>query len=221
MTFPTLSEVVEDVITEIGLVGGTAVQTYTEPQIILAANRMFNFLCEKAHWDWLCEWGTYTLNGTTGVVNTSFDATIQGYDDLLVIRRASSHRKIPLSVNGDHLRVTTGAEPVYHIPIRWNHDDAAKLIRFYPLTATGDVEIRAMHRPAEFSGNDDIVPFNRNVIVLGTAWYTLAGDGINPGNADKLQGMFDIAYQDFITKINTVDLGVGRNWRDHDSFTVS
>jgi hypothetical protein len=84
----------------------------------------------------------------------------------------------------------------------WNDDNQAKkLIKIWPITATDPMNVKVKVRPDPFLDADDIVPFNNLIIKTGALWYLMAGDGLNPGNAQKAQTIFEAAYDDFVTRI--------------------
>lgn len=220
MAFPTFREVITEVTQEIGLVTGSGVQKYAEPKIKQAIWRMFNVLANKAHWDHLCRWRRFTLDGTTGQISGTISG-IQSFEDILHLQTTSTGKEIVRASGREYLDTTTGTNPIYYRPLNYDEDNfSTKLLQFYPITATGTVDIYAMHLPDVFTADADTVPFNRNIIVLAAAWYTIAGDGLSPANADKAQGMFDIAYQDYITKRNTIQIAHGRSSLGNNTFTL-
>lgn len=219
MAFATVETIVQDVIKDLGLVTGTGVQQYTEPMVMQALNNMFDFLYNKRQWEHLTAWDRYTLNGTTGLVASSF-ASIYGWEDIREVRRVEDDTIIPRSNGREHLDAT-GNKALYYTILKWNDADIAKWIRFWPQTATGQVDILTMTRPvAVFEAPETIVPMNPLLMKQGTLWYVLAGDGLNPANADKAQGMFDISYQDLVAKMNEGDIGHGPNRYRDDIVTI-
>ena len=209
--FYTFKELRNAVIVEAGLVDGSSVQTYVEPQVNGAIQTAFNFLMGKRRWDHLSQWYTWTLNGATGLVVE--DVTIKEYEDIFEVKLSNTNRKIMEPTETAHL-YATGSSPIYRTRLVWNDPNIDKLIKFWPVTATGSVDVRAAQLPEPFIGDDDIVPFKKLIIKLGALWYLLAGDGINPGNAQKVQTMFTSAYDDYVTRLNIAEIGYGSRYDD-------
>jgi hypothetical protein len=212
MAFRTLQQIVNNVITELGLVAGSAVQLYTEPQCVLAVNRMFDYLMDKQQWDHLWTWERYALDGVTGTVVGGME-TIRDAGDIGQIRSLTGHRDITRSIGTQHLDAQ-GTDAVYYSVLAWNHPQAAGLVQFWPPTATGVVDVYALHRPETFVGGTDVVPFNPLVIELAAAWYVLQGDGLNAANAEKVKIMFDLAYQNYASKLNAFEIGHGVGYQN-------
>lgn len=212
LAYKTLQQITNDVISELGLVAGSGVQTYTEPQAATAVNRMFDYLVGKDEWDHLITWDRYTLDGVTGTVVGAVTG-IRDVDDVLEVRPLARRSNISRPIGTQHLEVQ-GNDAMYWTPIAWNAPNADKLMQFWPKTATGTVDIRSYKRPEPFVARNDIVPFNPLVITLGAAWYVLQGDGINAANAEKVQIMFDLVYQDLRSRKNKLEIGHGVGYRD-------
>lgn len=211
MAYPKFGQLVQDVIKEAGLVDGSAVQFYTEPQVQIAINSMFSYLMEKDNWEHLCEWRTFTPDGTTGCATENFSDILEP-EDFLQIRFAQRKALVVPARENDYLFVT-GTMPIYYTPLMWNDPlQATKLIRIWPKTATEVLSVRVKVRPSPFVDPDDVVPFNNLIIKMGSLWYLMAGDGLNPGNAQKAQTMFEQAYADFVTRINKADIGYGTGY---------
>lgn len=212
LAYKTLQEICNNVITEIGLVSGSAVQTYTEPQAVLAVNRMFDYMVGKQQWDHLTTWDRFTLDGVTGVVTGSFEG-VRDANDIKQVRPLRLRTTISRAI-GTQFLDAEGNDPVYWSPIAWNASNAAKLIKFWPINATGTVDVLSLKRPAVFEGPNDIVPFDPLVIELGAAWYVLQGDGLNAGNAEKVRVMYDLAYSDLVSNQNKFEIGHGTGYRN-------
>ncbi len=212
LAYKTLQAIVNNVITELGLVAGSAVQTYTEPQAALAVNRMFDYMLGKQEWDHLTTWDRFTLDGTTGVVTGTFSG-VRDANDILDVRPLRLRSTISRAVGTDHLDAQ-GNDAVYWSPIAWNAANVDKLIQFWPATATGTVDIKSLKRPEVFTAGDDVVPFDPLVIELGATWYVLQGDGLNAGNAEKVRVMFDLAYTDLVSRKNKLEIGHGMGYRN-------
>ena len=66
----------------------------------------------------------------------------------------------------------------------------AKLIRVWPPTATGTVQLVGRKRPPEFV-LADTVPFDPLLLAHFAAWSYFADDGSSPNATQKHQGLFE------------------------------
>lgn len=214
MPFTTCQEIVQDVILEAGLVTGSSVQTYTEPTVIQAVNRMFQFLWNKQKWSHLWDWQTGTVDGSTGKLTTALTG-VTDYTDIGAIRyNDRSERAVVESTNTEHLRVV-GGDALYYTVLPWDDDDAeTKFLKFWPIASTTELAIHCGHKPNRFVGASEKVPFDRDIITLGTLWYSIAADGLNPSAAEVAQGMFDLAFTDYCAKNGAKEIGHGRGYSD-------
>lgn len=218
MAFLTLAQLNTEILTEIGLVTGSAVQTYTDPQIVVAINRMFRFILRKVDWPHLTSTNTYTLDAVNGYV-TQDVSTIIDVADIILIRDSVTRRKITRSFDDDHLFITDTTVRLW-TPVLYSDANFPKLIRFWPNDAVGSVTIKATHRPTPFVNGTDKVPFDSDIMAIAAAWYLLQGDGLNPGNAAKAKGIFEISFNDYVAQLGTIDHGSAKSYLDGE-FTIS
>lgn len=206
--FVTAEELAQDVIKNVGLVSGTGVQIYTEPNVYASIQRMFDMLFRKRNWDWLCDWRTYTIDGTTGLVTGTFEDICDFAPNIVEIRDSNSDRKIATPSGREYLRAS-GSDAIYYRSLLWNDDNyLTKLIKFYPITATNDVDILIKNKPENFVPADT-VPFPRDVIAHAATWDLLDSDGINPTASAKAQSLFDLTYRDLIEQLSEDSIGIG------------
>lgn len=219
MAFPKVSAILNDVLIAIGQHNGSSVETYTEPQAMLGINRIFEQLYWKYEWPHLWTWERRTLDETTGLVTQTIDG-VANYSDIVRVMHADSDVEIPQSSGTYHL-ASTGSRAMYRTALAWNNADYdTKFIKFWPVTATGDIDLFCGHRPDEFAGADDIVPMEKTLMVLGVAWWLLADDGMNPASAEKAQIMYDAAYTDIIGRVNKGPIGHGGGNRGQSRYVT-
>lgn len=220
MQFPTLSEVLVDVIPALGQVDGSAVQVYTEPLALRGVNVVFDMLYGKRRWEHIWAWNTFTLNGVTGLFTSSIPSGTRTPAEIGEVRQLPSERSITIPRGIEHLRAT-GSTPLYYTFLQWNDPDATDhVIRIWPPTATGQVAVYMGARPQPFIAEDDVVPMYKSLITAGVAWYLLADDGMNPDSAAKAQLIYDGIYKDTVAKLNTVEIGHGSGYRRNDTFSI-
>lgn len=210
MSFKTLNQITDDVVKRIGLVSGAAVQKYTEPQIKVGVQDAFDFLFRKRFWDHLTDWYTYTLDGVNGWITTNISDICAEYNDIQYVH--NSDQSVIVKAENTDLLYVQNTQAQYWSPIKFtagsNQPWQSRVIKFWPPTATGDVTMRIRTHPGVFS-DDDIIPFPQDIIGWAAAWMVLETDGLNPGNANKSQAMFDISYQDYMQNINDQPIGHG------------
>lgn len=211
MAYKTAQQLMLDTLKAVGLVSGTAVQTYTEPMVYASIQTMFDMVFKKRFWDHLTDWHTVVLNGVTGLATTDLDTFLDDHTDVQSVWLSDFSRQIVLPYQPDY-KIVNGSDALYYTPIKYDPGDPStftkKVLQFWPLTATSSVAIRCRSRPADFIPQD-IVPFPAHVLAQASAWNLLESDGINPTAASKAQQLFDILYQDLIAAEGEGDIGFG------------
>src|SRR5882672_9387560 len=136
MAFKTVNQLTQSVISLVGLVTGTGVQTYTEPQVRAAIQAQFDMLFIKRYWEWLTDFYSFTLDGATGIVTTNISTYAADPTDIACIYIKDTDRRVVHPIDREHLRVT-GSNPLYYTPLPWTDTLAAtRLLKFWPITAT-------------------------------------------------------------------------------------
>lgn len=207
--FKTLTAVTQGVIKKIGLVNGTSVQTYTEPQIKVAIQDAFLMVFRKRYWEHMSDWYTATLDGATGVVTSDLSAVVKSIEDIKLFYVGSSTRQRitkPENIEGEYV---TGGTPLFYKPLTWKDPNfTTKVFKVLPITATGTIRFYARTCPDEFN-DTDIVPMHSDMMEWAGAWMTLETDGLNPGNANKANSLFQVAYNDIVSNLNDDAIGIG------------
>lgn len=209
MSFKTARVITQDVIKLIGLVSGSSVQTYTEPQITAALQFQFDVLFIKRYWEWLTDWHTEVLSGVNGLTTAAINGYCTDFNDIKEIYITDTDRRVVRPIDREHIRVT-GSNPKYYTPLMWNHAQVTtRAIKFWPEAATGSVDIRCRTKPANFVP-DDTVPFPDVVLVSAISWHLLDNDGINPTAAAKAQLLYESTYRDLVANMGDDVIGQGR-----------
>lgn len=211
MAYKTASQIMLDVQKDVGLVSGTAVQAYSEPLIYQAIQTIFDMMYRKRFWDHLTDWYTYALNGTTGLLSSDIDSVCKGFEDIECIWLADFSRQIVKPYDPSY-KIVTGSNALYYTPIRYNaaspNDFNKKIVKFWPVTATGSVAMRIRTKPADFVPQD-LVPFPSDVMSMGAAWKILDSDGINPTAAQTAQQLYEVLYGDYVANLGEDVIGFG------------
>lgn len=215
MAFPTVREILNDTITMMGQVSGSAVQQYTEPMALIGINRIFEYLYNKREWDHLWDWQTGVLDGVTGRISGDITLVTQSSDITKVID-VQTGKTIPFPISHEHLLTyTSGAQTMYRTELPWNDEDYnTKYFKFWPVTAAGTLGFWCGHRPATFDSDSQTVPMDKTLMVNGVVWWMLADDGTNPASADKAQVLFDKTFQDIVARVGAKQIGAGAGYRN-------
>lgn len=218
MAFKTVNQLTQSVISLVGLVTGTGVQTYTEPQVYAAIQAQFDILFIKRFWEWLTPTVSMALDGTTGVVTGTLTTYFNDPTDIKDIWINGTDRRVVPPLDREHLRAS-GSNAQYYKMMLWNDPlIATKLLQFYPITATDTLDITGRTKPAAFAPTST-VPFPDVVMTQAAAWHLLDNDGINPTASAKAQLLFETSYRDLIANLGEDVIGHGAN-RYHDNFTI-
>lgn len=210
MSYKTLNELTQGIISKIGLVTGTGVQTYTEPQIKSGLQDGFAFLFRKRFWDHLSDWHTFTLDGTTGHFVEDIDTKVKSFEDIREVYFGTDMRnRVVKPVGHEHLALTNHSHLRYYTPEKYGSEYfETKVLKFWPITATGTVTLYARTHPGTFKDSDKI-PLPYDLLEWAGTWLTLETDGMNPTNSNKAQQLFQIAYNDYVAATNDDVIGHG------------
>lgn len=215
MPFKTRTQIVQNVIKKIGLVSGTTVQTYTEPQVEVAVQDAFQMLFRKRYWEQMSDWHTFTLDGVNGKVTTDLTLICKGHEDAKQFHVPTNRNKIVVPVGMEHLDCGNGSVPLYVTPLKYTDADfLTRVFKFWPPTATGSVRMKIRTYPQDFT-NQQLVPLPADVIEWAGAWLMLETDGLNPTASNKAQSMFQIAYNDYVSSISDSEIGHGGGRNAH------
>jgi hypothetical protein len=214
MAYPKFKDIQQDVLVMMGQVSGSSVQTYTEPLIDLAINRIFDFLWEKQKWPHLWTWETKTLDGVTGKFTTPL-STVREWEDIAEFRVGGTERGIPMASGNEHTLGSGSSAPRHYTILPWDDADSeTKFVKFWPVTSLGTVDILVGHRPDVFALPDDKIPMKKSLMVDGCVWWMLEDDGMNPASVEKARLAFDLNYQDTAGRIGARSIGHGSGRRN-------
>lgn len=203
MKFKTLTELVQDTITELSQVPGSGVQQYAEDSIAYKIQKIFVSACGEAWWPHLMKWSSHTLDGSTGLVTsaTKFPTTVQSFSDIRWVYSGTNSTPLPrltdtlnpYSLGGTLARFI---EPLH--PDDEADTDEKFLFKVWPLTATDTLRVRARHVSTDvFDDMETVVPFDCFTLVSGAAMLYCIDDGNNPAQVSKFQA----EYTDFLGKL--------------------
>ena len=219
--FLTKSNLILDVQTELGLVAGTGVQIYTEPQIEAKILKSFNTLADMIFWPHLTKNTYHSLDGVNGLVT---DDEISGVQDVTDIEwiKVSPYEECNklIYLNGDPYETV---EPqIAYETLHWEDEFFnTKHIKIYPLDTSETIMIRARRKPASFPTNTSVVPLDGTMLTHYIAWQMLSIDGINPDAANVQYGLFTDRYSVLMENQSAVVKRYNRTKQYSDTFTVA
>lgn len=219
MKFETRQGLVNAVVTELGLVSGTNVQLYTEPQIEAKLYDAFDTLASKRFWPHLTKNTTHDLDGVSGTITDTL-TYVHSIEDIEWIR------EYPYYVE-DKVIFLDGA-PYVDTSIRaydsraWDDSDySTKLVKFYPEDDDTSVMIRARRTPTSFDTDTSVVPMDGVLMKHFLSFMLLSTDGINAEASATELAMFEQRYADLVHAETREPSRFGRERRYRDDFTVA
>lgn len=208
--YKTLSELTQDVIKSLSMYAGTAVQVYAEDRIAAMIIRIFNRLFEDRFWDEHTFWYKYTLTGEDGVVGSNVDDDIAKFTDIQYISTDDNPRYALKQLHGStNPYKVEGTIPTYFIPTQIEH----KIFAVVPFGSTGDVYVRARHRPSKIIAKT-VVPFDPDILVYGACYEYCADDG----NSNQETQKFLTLYQQRLQQLINLDNQNPINWNDEQAY---
>lgn len=208
--YKTLSELVQEVIKNLSMYAGTSTQLYAEDRIAATIIRIFNRLFEDRFWDEHTFWYKYTLTGTSGVVGGTVSNDIAKFSDIQYISSANNPRYTLKQLQGStNPFLVEGTIPSYFTTTQIPN----KVFAVVPYASTGDIYVRARHRPSEIIATTEI-PFDPDVLVLGACYEYCADDG----NSDAQVQKFLTLYQQRLQELINLDNQHPVNWNDEQAY---
>jgi len=189
----TFGDLVTKVLQRLALVEGLDAQIYAEPRIQLAIQHKFDLIFREY---WIPEYMTYqephTLDGVNGFITTDMAELIKDWRDLHSVFHEGSDKPMPIApMSARHTSIS-------YPSICPAGRNSAKLFKVLPPTTTGTVFVTYRTKPDDFEEDSDEIYVDTQLLILGTCWDVLEGDGTNPGDSDK----FKMLFQDALSQYN-------------------
>lgn len=188
----TFGDLVTKVLQRLALVEGLDAQIYAEPRIQLAIQHKFDLIFREY---WIPEYTTYQephqLDGVNGFITTDLSSTIKDWRDLHSVFHEGSPKPMPIApMNVRHIDISYPSI----CPAGMN---SPKLFKVLPVTTIGTVYVTYRTKPEDFEEDSDEIYMDTQLLILGTCWDVLEGDGTNPGDSDKFKGLFQDALSQY------------------------
>lgn len=199
--FATVKDLTQNILVELGLIDGTAVQKYEEPELLITLNRTFDFLFEKRFWPHLTYATNHELDGVTGVV-TSDIIRVNKLEDIQSIRLVGG-LQTPFNFisneNDDDFLQGNHHESFTHLPYDHPHFNG-RIFQVIPQTTVGTVRVNARRHPGKFVEIDDtLIPMDETLFHHAMCFFILAKDGMNSTSQSVHETMYIQRYQDIIS----------------------
>lgn len=191
MAFKLLSALVSDVERELYQLAGPQVQIYSQDILAQMVQQAFDHFFLKRYWSYFRKREERTLDETTGQITAPL-THISEYEDIQHVFRENSQRPLPKLPDTYNTLGMQGTSPRFIAP-----SGNANLFTIYPVTAEGDVLVVGRRRPAEYA-MDEEVEFDPTCLVHYVAWSYYCGDGSNPAEVAKHQGLFEDRYKQLV-----------------------
>ena len=219
-TFLTKANLIISVETELGLVAGTGVQIYTEPQIAQKIYNGFITIADQRFWEHLTKTTYHGLDGSTGTITDDALAGVQGVEDIQWIRNSPYEKCNELIYLNTEPYETFDNRPAYDTRHWEDPDFSTKIVTIYPLDSSETIAVRARRKPSAFNSDYDTVPMDGILMTHFIAWQMLSADGINPQAADVQFSMFNQRLQTIIENKSSKILNFSQSdWSN--TFTVA
>lgn len=201
----TLRQAIDGVLARVGLASGADVQVYSEDIIKAIIHHKINVLFDEHWWPQFYNPGeTFTLDGTTGVVTADLTTKIKRYQDIRFVWYKDDKTPLPrIGTRDNPNNVKRMSIVAYGV--------GGKIFRIYPLNTTGNLTIAYRTLPTLPENEDDVIDFDRDLIILGSAYDYLNGLGTNPSEEEKLLTFFNNRYDQLKKIIESGDVYLGDN----------
>lgn len=185
MPFKTMQQLITETERALYQSAGPGVQIYAQDVLQNKLQKAFNHCFSDKFWPYFVRRETKVLSGVLGLLTTPPTLT-RDWEDIKHVFREGSTRPLPHIPTSFNTLSLTGTTARY---IEATGD--SNILRFYPLTAVGNVQIVSRLRPAADFILTDTVPFDETALIHFAAWWYFADDDSNPAAAATHQGLFE------------------------------
>lgn len=192
----TLNNLVQRTIEMLSQAPGTGTQVYAEDRLAEMMLNSFYALARMKWWKHLMQWEQKTLDGTAGLVTANFDP-VGEFRDIQAVMAGTGARPLSMLPTEFNPYALSGTYPRFIED--YTATSAAKILRVWPLTATGTIAVRRRALLVR-SGvvSNTIVPFHDLALIYKACWEYSEDDGGNPGQTAKFQGMFQAEWKQLV-----------------------
>lgn len=215
----TVLEIVNAATAYCGEVAGPGVQSYSEDRFFAAVVRGFDRVFKKRFWDQYVKWYRVELDETLGIITTDAFEKVRDFEDFAGVYRDGSTvsiAKMPVGLNPYSRTFTNGTRIRYWTSLHVSDANYAKRrLQFYPVTGEGFVNVCAREYPlnviAETWDNDDIMYFDKDLMMYAASYEMLAADDLNVNAATMAKGEMETKYKDIVSGLGNHVIAVRGN----------
>ncbi len=222
----TVAEAVIQVVRNMSMVSGPAVQPYSEDNIIGMLEGAHQFIVDEGpEWPDLRSDYTRTLDGTTGKITELVPDAVGAITSARVKRvyHESSNRPMPLLSDYNNPLVTSFP---YGFKLLGRQDETVTtgkyLVQLYPVTLTGQCLIQLVY-DYDMSDTRTVIPIDWWLHVYHASWQYAADDGTNMGQIEKYKNLFNMRMKQVSARLATHPLAlnplntVPNQWMEYDT----
>lgn len=211
----TFEDLIVRTITRLSMVPGYGVQTYAEDQIAEMIYHKFISARDELWWDDLMAYATLTTDAdgapTQNVVRAlpaipvGDEIVIHKYSDIQYSWYENDSRPlagVPRSVNP----VTLSSHTRTGRKMMGPHE--AKVVKWYGVRAGSQMTVRYRKYFPMFAQEDE-VPFDEQLLILGAAWDYLEDDGSNPQQIEKFRNLYIKRFDQLARSENNESIPIG------------
>ena len=208
--FKKLSDLVQEVITELSMYRGTGTQKYAEDRITNKIIRNFDDIIDQRFWSFNTKWYKFNLTGIDGYVAEKVSDYIKDFNDIESISSDINPRYAlkRLHDSTNPYKVTLNYTLVYKYS-----DNPDKIFQIVPFDCTGIIYVRGKSRPISFYP-ETIVPFDANYLVYKTCYDYCCDDG----NSDLQVQKYQQLYTDRLSQLSRIHNDMIINYNDEQAY---
>lgn len=190
----TFENLIDRCIVRLGQVSGIGTQLITEPQIAALIQDTFDLVWPEAWWLEYRVRMERTLDAAAGLTTVDINDTtttpyISDFNDVHSVWLDDDDDPIP-QVNTWHNIPVSGTKIMCYEAVNPAGTNAGKLLQFYPITATGTVDIFGRQKPTDFVSGDTIY-LDTLLLQYGVLHSYMEDEATSPGKTQELQIKFD------------------------------
>lgn len=177
----TFGELITRTLTRLSALGGLDVQTYMQPKLAEMLQHKFDVLFDKRFWRDLTTNETMTLGNDGSPIGTVVNK-IKRFSDIQYVWIPGYTSPLPEAPR-------SAPQSLVRQPSIAPVADPAKRFRVLPINTITSVEVAYRTKPAAFI-ETDVVPFDDQIMILGTCYDYLVGEAANMTDAQKFLTMY-------------------------------
>lgn len=218
----TIGTLIARVEARMALAAGIDVQIIEEPRLLEMLRHKYNTMFDEVWWMETLTLETFTLEGSTGLINEDVTDKINRFIDIHSVFYGTNPHPLPM------IQIGTNPNERRQPSLAPYTTDATKMFKLYPLDLSEDINVwyRTRLRDEQWEEDNDetVVNMDDELLILGTVYDYLIDDASNPESAEKFLRQYDkrykqltnLSFQHGIAKRND-RFGVPLNWSAQDA----